>query len=501
MQETAMVSNETPQDFGKRVKSAVIWRSGTQILSQMLSWGTTLAVIHILNPADYGLFAMTTVVLAFLTFLSGYGFVSALIQSEKVDPNRIRQAFGLLILLNGSLALIQLMVVAPLASVYYREPMVAELLRWQSLIYLSTPFIALPEALMTRELEFRKLAIVNLSTAAFGAIMSLTMALMDYGVWTLVATPIAMFWLRAIMLVVLTRFRVIPNFNLRGSGDIWVYGLTLLAGHGFWIVQSQSDIFIAGRHFDKHQLGLYSTALYVTQIFASKFIPPLNEVAFPAYSRLQNDRPAMLAGFLKAVRLIMLIACPVYVGMALAAVPFVEVIMGPKWTDATPILQILALAMPALTLHILFGPVFNAIGKPFLTMRGAIFGALLMPMTYLFAVQHGAWALAAGWLVAVPILLAFTVMQARMHLNLSLRKLAAAVLPGLGTALAMGVAVGGVDHFLLPHFWPTITALIHLPLLAITGAAVYVVLLRFGARATFDEVVALVVHRKAPAHP
>jgi O-antigen/teichoic acid export membrane protein len=467
----------------------------------MLSWGTTLAVIHILNPADYGMFAMTTVVLAFLTFLSGYGFVSALIQSEKVDPNRIRQAFGLLILLNGSLALIQLMVVAPLASVYYREPMVAELLRWQSLIYLSTPFIALPEALMTRELEFRKLAIVNLSTAAFGAIMSLTMALMDYGVWTLVATPIAMFWLRATMLVVLTRFRVIPNFNLRGSGDIWAYGLTLLAGHGFWIVQSQSDIFIAGRHFDKHQLGLYATALYVTQIFASKFIPPLNEVAFPAYSRLQNDRPAMLAGFLKAVRLIMLIACPVYVGMALAAVPFVEVIMGPKWTDATPILQILALAMPALTLHILFGPVFNAIGKPFLTMRGAIFGALLMPMTYLFAVQYGAWALAVGWLVAVPILLAFTVMQARMHLNLSVRKLAAAVLPGLGTALAMGFAVGGVDHFLLPYFWPTITALIHLPLLAITGAAVYVLLLRFGARATFDEVVALVVHRKAPAQP
>ncbi len=166
MQETPLVTDTPQEDFGKRVKSAVIWRSGTQILSQLLSWGTTLAVIHILSPGDYGLFAMTTVVLAFMTFMSGYGFVSAIVQSESVDPNRVRQAFGLLILLNGTLALVQFLIVAPSAAAYYREPMVADLLRWQSLIYLSTPFIALPEALMTRELEFRKLAIVNMSTAA-----------------------------------------------------------------------------------------------------------------------------------------------------------------------------------------------------------------------------------------------------------------------------------------------------------------------------------------------
>jgi O-antigen/teichoic acid export membrane protein len=72
------------EEFQSRVKSAVFWRSGTQILSQLISWGSTLAVIRILEPSDYGLFAMTSVVLVFLNFLNGYGFVSALIQSEKV---------------------------------------------------------------------------------------------------------------------------------------------------------------------------------------------------------------------------------------------------------------------------------------------------------------------------------------------------------------------------------------------------------------------------------
>jgi O-antigen/teichoic acid export membrane protein len=165
-----------PDDFGNRVKRAVFWRSGTQIVAQIISWGATLAVIRILEPGDYGLFAMTSVVLVFMNFLNGYGFVSALIQSESIEPRRIRQAFGMLLLINGALALIQLLVAAPLAAAYYREPIIAEMLRWQALIYLSTPFLILPEALMTRDLQFRKPAIINLATAAVGAAVSLIRA-------------------------------------------------------------------------------------------------------------------------------------------------------------------------------------------------------------------------------------------------------------------------------------------------------------------------------------
>jgi O-antigen/teichoic acid export membrane protein len=183
MQDEQATRAAAPHDFGDRVKSAVLWRSGTQILAQLISWGATLAVIRILDPGDYGLFAMTSVVLVFLNFLNGYGFVSALIQSESAEPIRIRQAFGMLLLLNIALAAIQLFVAAPLAAAYYQEPVVAEMLRWQALIYLSTPFLILPEALMTRELQFKKPALINLATAFVGALVSLVLALNDYGVW------------------------------------------------------------------------------------------------------------------------------------------------------------------------------------------------------------------------------------------------------------------------------------------------------------------------------
>lgn len=490
--------DESPADFGARVKSAVFWRSGTQILAQLISWGATLAVIRILEPSDYGLFAMTSVVLVFLNFLNGYGFVSALIQSEKVEPIRIRQAFGMLILLNGGLALIQLFAVAPLAAAYFEEPVVADMLRWQSLIYLATPFLILPEAMLTRNLDFKKPAIINLTSAFVGAVVALTMALNNYGVWTLVFAPVAIFWTRAIALMIGTRFWVWPSFNFQGAGSIFTFGTTMLVSHGFWIIQSQCDIFIAGRHFDNHDLGLYAEALFLTQIFAAKFVPPLNEVAFPAYARLQNDRAALSAGFLKAVRLIMLISCPLYVGMAVSAEPLVEVVMGPKWIEASPLIAVLALAMPVMTLQILFHPALNALGLPQITLRNSIFGAILMPTVYLYAVQFGSIGLAWGWLVSFPILLGFTIYQARPHVGFTIGGLIASVLPGLGAAIAMGAVVWLADRYLAMWIWHEMPAMLHLALLTSVGGAIYAGLLWFGARQTFMEVVNLVIKRKPP---
>lgn len=497
MQDGSVTVEQVPPDFGNRVRSAVVWRSGTQIVSQIISWGVTLAVLRILDPGDYGLFAMSAAVLVFLNFLNGYGFVSALIQSEHVEEIRIRQAFGMLILLNVALALIQVFVAAPLAAAYYREPIVADMLRWQSLIFLATPFLILPEALVTRNLEFKKPALVNLLAALVGAGIALALALGGYGVWALVFAPIGIFWTKAIGMVVATRFRYTPSFNFEGAGYIWAFGSTLMISHGFFIVQSQSDIFIAGRALDTHTLGLYAEALMITQLFATKFIPPLNEVAFPAYARMQHDRAALSAGFLKAVRLIMLVAFPLYFGMAISAGPFVETIMGPKWLESIPLVQVLALAMPFAALQFLFQPVMNGLGMPHMVMRNSIAGALLMPTIYLFAVQWGVQGLAWGWLASFPLLLAFTIYQAKSHVGFTLRGLFRAALPGLGAASVMAAAVWLADRYLVVAIWHEMPAPLHLALLTVVGAAMYGGLLWFGARTTFMEVLNLVVRRKA----
>ncbi|MEH6758998.1 MAG: lipopolysaccharide biosynthesis protein [Parasphingorhabdus sp.] len=480
-------------NFGNRVRSAVFWRSGTQIFAQLIAWGSTLAVIRILDPNDYGIFAMTQVVLVFLSFMNGYGLASSIIQAEEVDPIRIRQAFGMLLLLNGGIAILQVLL-APVAADYYRQPIIADLLRVQALIFLATPFMVLPEAMMTRNLEFKKPAIINLVSAAVGAAVALYFATNGYGVWTLIYAPLSIFWTRAICLVIAVKFYIWPSFNFKGAGTMFGFGATLLASHLFWTIQSQSDIFIAGRHLNPHDLGLYAEALFLTTIFAAKFVPPLNEVAFPAYSRLQGNPEALSWSFLKAVRLIMLISCPLYLGMAVTAAPLVATLFGPKWLEMTPFVSILALAMPVMTLQILFAPANNAVGKPQITARASFVGAILMPVTFLIGLQWGPVGLAWGWVVAFPMLTAFTFWQSYHHIGISATELARAIWPGLSTSIAMAAIV-----YIAGQFLPEMIVYARLAILVAIGGVAYIGLLWLLAKPTLVEVIQLIVRKKVPA--
>ena len=110
---TAESPNQGLESLKAQVRSAVIWRSGTQILGQLLTWASTFIVIRVLSPSDYGLFAMTQVVLVLLNMLNGYGLASALIRRDDASRHAQRQLFGMLILLNLALAAIQFSITGP----------------------------------------------------------------------------------------------------------------------------------------------------------------------------------------------------------------------------------------------------------------------------------------------------------------------------------------------------------------------------------------------------
>ena len=456
-----------PDGFGARVRSAVAWRWGSQVVGQLITWTATILVVRLLDPHDYGLFAMTQAVLVGLNFLNGYSFATSLIQAKEIDERRIGQVFGLLIVSNLLLAAAQLLL-APVAARYYGQPLVADMLRVQALVFLCTPFIALPSALLARRMEFRNQALVNLLCALAGMAVALPLAWLGYGVWALVLAPVAMFMVRAVGLTLAARLLVRPVFDFRGSRDIIGFGSALTLCQLFWIVQSQSDIVIAGRSFTPHQLGLYSEALFLTLIMTSRFLPPLNEVAFPAYSELNNAGKSLAPAFLASARMIMLVAAPFYVGLSLTAGPLVTTFFGPKWLEMIPIVAALAIAMPAMALQIVCSPATNALGRPGLYLFGNIAGAIIMPLCFLYGAARGAQGLADAWHVAAPLLLMVTLTVTLPAIGARVIDLVRALLPVAAACLVMAGVVLALDS-ITDH----LPAPARLALLALVGAIVY----------------------------
>jgi O-antigen/teichoic acid export membrane protein len=479
--------------FAQQVRAGVIWRSGSQIVGQLLAWTSTFLVIRLLSPSDYGLVAMTGVVLAFLTLFNGWGIASALVRDERTDKHKIGQAFGLLILMNGALAGAQL-VAAPYAAAYFHQPMVADLLRVQALFFLVNPFIALGHALMARRLAFKQQSRIDLAASGVSAVTAVACAYSGLGVWTLVAAPGTLWLARAAGYVVAARlWEIRPRFRFAGAGGMIRYGGAMVAVQFCWFVQSQADVFIGGRLLDPHRLGIYTTALFLTQILAFKFVPPLNEVAFAAYSRIQSQRDVIQTAFLKSVRLIMLVALPFYFGLAVTAAPLVATFLGPQWTETIALVPILALAMPLMTLQILFAPATNALGRPGMAVRTGMAGAVMLPIAFFVGIQFGPIGLAWAWLGGMAALLAVTVELSLPFIGIARRALAAAVAPGLLAAAAMAAMVAALDSAL-----PAMATGNRLGLLVAAGGIAYAGLLFLFARPIVTEVAGLIGLRRAP---
>ena len=485
--------NPAPDSFANQVRSAVIWRSGSQILAQLVQWSATFLVLRILSPSDYGLFAMTQVILVFLNMLNGYGLASGLIQQPHIAQRDIRQLFGMLILLNAALAIGQF-ALAPLAAAYYRQPMIADMLRVQALLYLTTPFIALPYALLSRRMDFRHQARANITASIASASAALGGAMLGFGVWTLVAAPIVLFAVRGAMMTWSAGSLVWPSFDFRGAGTMARYGGVMAAGQLFWFAQSQADVFIAGRSLSAHHLGIYTTALFLTQIFVSKFVPPLNEVAFSAYARMQADPTAIGRAFLRAVRVVMAAALPFYFGLAVTAEPIVLTMLGAKWAEAIPVVRLLALAMPFMTLQVLITPACDARGRPGIGVVNGACGSVVLAAAFLVGVRYGPTGLAIGWIAAYPVYLAISLWRSLPIIGATIGSVARAILPSLVAALMMAGVVAAVDGWLPPMAPP-----LHLALLAGLGALVYVGGLAIVARPILREVVAMVRGRTLQA--
>ena len=479
--------------FARRVRSAVAWRWGSQVLAQAIAWTSTIAVVRLLDPSDYGLYAMCQVVLTALTFLNGQSFATSLVQTNHVDERRIGQVFGLLLLLNGSLAAIQFLT-APLAAAYFREPLVADMLRIQAVIFLTIPFAAVPQELLARRIEFRNQGLVNLASATVGGVIAFTLAWLGYGVWALVYAPVAMFATRAIGLTVAARIFIRPVFDFRGAGDLISFGGTLTLCQFMWIIQSQSDVVIAGRSFDTHDLGLYTNALFLTLIITGKFLPPINDVAYAAYSELHKAGKALAPYFLRTLRTVLLVTAPLYFGLALTADPAVRLLFGEKWAEMVPLVAGLAIAMPFFAVQIVCSPATNAMGMPRVYLTTNTIGATLFPILFALMVDRGVMGLVHAWWIGTPTLLLTTLFFILPKVGLAWRTLAKEMLPILLASAVMALAVWLVRD-LVADWVPAGQLAVLVPL----GALSYLATLALVARRYLVESWGMIIHRDLEA--
>lgn len=237
-----------------------------------------------------------------------------------------------------------------------------------------------------------------------------------------------------------------------------------------WALFAQSDAFICGRLLGKEALGLYSVAMHLASLPIQRIAGIVNQVAFPAFARVQSDRARVRSNVLAGVRLLSFSAFPVLWGISSIAPELVDTLLGARWEASAVPLQILAFVMPLRMVANFIPNAVQGVGRTDVLLVNAVWAVLLAPPVFYAAASYwGVLGLAVAWLVVMPLLFVQSMVRSAPAIGLRFREIVSAMWPAVASGVAMYAAVALARIAAGPHGH----ALARLALLIGAGVAAY----------------------------
>jgi len=261
-------------------------------------------------------------------------------------------------------------------------------------------------------------------------------------------------------LITLNPRRVSPHLRLRGAKSFLSYGSYMTGAKFVAYFMSQADVLIGAKLLGKEALGLYTVSLQLASLPVDKAMSTVNQVAFSAISRMQDQQHEMQQGLLKAIRLLAYLTLPLIYGLASVAPEFIPIALGPNWGAAVLPLQIVAVVIPLRMIAAFYATAIYGVGRADIGFRNTLVGAAILPICFYVGAQWGAVGLAAGWLVGTPTVFWCNFSRSRDALGISFRQLFGALVKPFLSALCMVLALLVVRSTLSDTMQPWITLLL-----------------------------------------
>ena len=345
-----------------QLRRGVTWTYISIAIGVVIQLGVTAVTARLLDPAAFGLVAMANVLMRFGGYFAQMGVGRALIQRPEIGDDEVRAAFTsstILGLIVGAVVILA----APLAAAFFKSEDVVPVTRWLALTFLASGLGATAQALLRRNLRFRASGFVEVAAYALGyGVPTLGLAFAGFGVWSLVAGAIGQSIVASGLAYLLTRHPVRPTFKFAAHRLLLGFGTKVSIISLLEFVGSTLDSAVIGRFGSAAQLGVYNRAFMLASLPTYHAHSGIAKVLFPVLAGGQADRAEFRAALRKITTIAIKILLPVGVGMSLAAPELVSLILGPKWTAATPLLAVLAVASTVNLLATFPGIALESIG-------------------------------------------------------------------------------------------------------------------------------------------
>lgn len=421
--------------------NGVVWSSVQRFGVMTITFVSNVILARLLTPDDYGCIGMLMIFIALsASFIDG-GFGSALIQ--KKEPTN--EDYSTIFYWNIFLSLVLygvLYVFAPLIASFYRIPQLSEVLRALGVVLFFNAVSIIQQNQLRKKLLFKKLALVNVTSAIVSLVVAMVLAYNGCGIWVLVAQQIALSVVNALLLWIVGNWTPDRVFSWKSFRELFQFGVFMLLSSLFGTLSNEIQGLLVGRMFNPATMGLYSQAYRLEGSAATATSSIIDQVTYPVLASYQDDRPSFISALKRFIQIPAYVCSLVMMVMIVVAKPLIILLFSEKWVGCVPYFQILCTSGLAVCLQGSANNAIAAIGKSKVFFRWTIIKRTLTIILSVAGILIGGmygllWSCVAGaW--SVYLINAYLVSR---HIGYGFFKQITDILPFIVMASSIGALV------------------------------------------------------------
>lgn len=321
--------------------SAIIWSAFDKVFCQAIYAVSGIILANKLFPEDFGVVGIITAFSAFIAIFVDSGFNIALIQHKNTTDRDYHSVFSFNLGISILLYLL-LFFLAPVIAHYFNDIRLTSLSRIMFFTVIIQAFGLVHHSMLMREMKMKAVAMANMIPLLISGATAIVLALLGFGVWTLVVQGLVLAATRSLLLWIQNPWRPKLFIDRTSLKKMYATGKNIfLTSFTNTLFQNFYPLIIGSPRYGLYQLGYYTQADKWSKMAYVSLVQAVGQFLLPSLSSIQDDKERMRRVFGKTNRMAAYFTIPLFAGLIVVAEPLFHIFFGTKWDTSIPLFQLL----------------------------------------------------------------------------------------------------------------------------------------------------------------
>lgn len=326
------------------VRGAALWAMAAQYVTFGITFVTGVIISRFfLGPEEVGLFSIAMAAAMIVSVFQDFGITRYIAGEPELGAEKLRTCFSVSLVVAFAIGLVILALAWPVAAFYGDDrliPVVAVIAG----SFLLAPFGIVPAAVLQRNMDFRRLFVVNSGSILAMGGTAVACAAAGWSALSLSFAVVAQMLVKALLGIALSGVRPPWPLSFAGAKPVVGFGSKMMTLYAVAAVGLRSPDLVVGRVVSITATGLFSRATSLAQQLVTLLTGAVGAVFYPAFARLRDRGEDLAKPYLRVAAGFTAVTWPGMAFLAAAALPVVLLLYGETWAEVAPLLALIALS-------------------------------------------------------------------------------------------------------------------------------------------------------------